>query len=485
MDGGVHIRSTGSAPVELRLDCVKLVYSQSESLMRASEKVFLRYGDQELRSESLSIFLKEDQRTLRNLRARYNVEGQIEGFDSQGGALKAMFKAAFLEIEPDDQTPESRTLRLDGEGASTVSLRQVLDDGMVRSIVGFHIEAQIRDSKVAEVRGEGMPVRIDEYSNFAKPVYLRRACATQLRAYAGPDGSFSHLLLNGQVDLQEEAMQLSGGNEAKVDAVQGTIEIKGSPVEVNAEQGELSAPLIRYSRKTGILKALSGVRAGLKSVEGAFGGALGGGSGADGMVQIEAEEATLTTTPQTFVFKGQARAWQGDNFLFAEQIRGDGGKQELAASGAVKTIWMPAPKDPAAAKPVPIVVNADTLSYRRAEAELVYEGNARLDQQGRFLSCNELTLELTQSTPSQVEKLLCKDKVVLDDTVGGQRVSGDFATYDPQSANVEITGQEVHLVDRLKNELVGRFLTYDFNTGKASLRSQAPNAEPPNAEQPQ
>src|SRR5262249_2149898 len=140
------------------------------------------------------------------------------------------------------------------------------------------------------------------------------------------------------------------------------------------------APIIRYSRKTGILRALSGVRAGLKSVEGAFGGALGGGSGASGMVQIEAEEATLTTTPRTFIFKGQARAWQGDNFLFADQIRGDAGKQELAASGAVKTIWVPAPKDPQT-KPAPIVVNADTLSYRRAAAQLVYQGNAKLDQQ--------------------------------------------------------------------------------------------------------
>lgn len=475
MDGGVHIRSTGSSPVEVRLDCVKLVYSQSENLVRASEKVYLRYGDQELRAESLSLFFKEDQRTLRNLRARYGVEGQIEGFDSQGGALKAMFKAAFLEIEPDENEPESRTLRLDGEGNQSALLRQVLDDGLVRSVAGYHLEAQIRDSKVAEVRGEGVPVRIDEYLDYPKPYYLRRACATQLRAYAGPDGSFSHLLLDGQVDLQEIGLQLSGGNEAKVDAVEGTIEIQGSPVEVNADQGELSAPVIRYSRKTGVLRALSGVRAALKSVEGAFGGALGGGAGVPGMVQIESQEATLTTTPRTFVFKGEARAWQGDNFLFADQIRGDAGKQELGASGTVKTIWVPTPKDPAA-RPLPIVVNADNLSYRRSEAQLIYQGNARLDQQGRYLNCNQLSLELTRTTPSQVDRLLCRDKVLLDDTTGGQRVTGDFATYDPQSATVEITGQEVHLIDRLKNELIGRFLTYDFNTGKASLRSQLPNA---------
>lgn len=481
MDGGVHIRSAASAPVELRLDCVKLVYSKTESLIQATEKVFMRYGDQEMRSESLSVFLKEDQRTLRNLRARFAVEGQIESFDSKGGFLRAMFQAAFLEIEPDESNPENSTLRLDGEKGQAATLRQVLDDGMVRSISGSHLEALIKNSKVSEVHGDGVPVRIDEYLNFARPVYLRRACATQLRAYNGPDGTFSHLLMNGQVDLQEEGIQLSGGNEAKIDGVEGTIEVKGSPVQVNGEQGELAAPLIRYSRKTGIVRALSGVRAGLKSAEGGFGGALGvEGNGLDGMVNIEAQEATLTTAPRTFIFKGQARAWQGDNFLFADQIRGDGGKQELSASGAVKTIWAPPPKKDQT-NPVPIVVNADTLSYRRAESELVYEGNAKLDQQGRFLQCNRLTLELTKTTPSQVEKLLCRENVVLDDTVDGQRVSGDFATYDPKQSTVEITGEEVRLLDKVKNELVGRFLTYDFNTGKANLRSQLPGEPRPPA----
>ncbi len=479
MDGGVHIRSAASAAVETRLDCVKLVYSRTESLIRATEKVFLRYGDQQLKAESLSLYMQEDQRTLRNLRARYSVEGLIEGFDPQGGTLKAMFKAAFLEIEPVEGVPDSSTLTLDGEGNQSASLKQVLEDGLVRSVTGYHLEALVRESKVAEVRGDGVPVRIDEYVDLAKPVYIRRACATQLRAYTGPDGSFSHLLMHGQVDLQEEGIQLSGGNEAKVDGVEGTVEIKGSPVEVNGEQGELAAPIIRYSRKTGIVRALSGVRAGLKSADGAFGGALGGErSGAGGMVNIEAQEATLTQTPQTFVFKGQARAWQGDNFLFADQIRGDSPKQELSASGGVKTIWAPPPKKQDATQAVPIVVNADTLSYRRAQSELVYQGNAKLDQQGRFLNCNELTLELTSTPPTEVEKLLCRDKVVLDDTVGGQRVSGDFAVYDPKSANVEITGNEVRLLDSLKNELVGRFLTYDFNTGKATLRSQAPGAAP-------
>lgn len=473
MDEGVHIRSAGRAPTELRLDCLKLVYSKSESMLRASDKVYLRYGDQELRTSVLSFFLKEDQRSIRSLRARYDIVGQIEGFDPQGGILKAMFQAAFLEIEPDDLDATRRTLRLDGENGQPALLKQVLEDGLVRSVQGYHLEALILDSRVSEIRGDGLPVRIDEYLDFPKPLYIRRACATQLRAYTGPDGSFSHLLLDGQVDLQEIGIQLSGGDEAKVDGVEGTIEIIGAPVEVNSEQGELAAPLIRYSRKTGILKALSGVRAGLKSSAGAFGGALGGTAGNDETVRIEADEATLMTNPRSFVFKGGARAWQGDNFLFADQIRGEAAKQELAAGGTVKTIWLPPQRGDV--KPVPIIVTADTLSYRRQESELVYDGNAKLDQQGRFLTCKELTLELTKSTPSEVKRLLCEKDVVLDDTLGGQRVTGDFAVYDPKSATVEITGEAVHLVDRQKNELVGRFLTYDFNTGKASLKSQLPS----------
>lgn len=473
MDEGVHIRSAGRAPTELRLDCLRLVYSKAESMIRATDKVYLRYGDQELRTGVLSFFLQEDQRTLRSMRARYDVVGQIEGFDPQGGILKAMFEAAFLEIEPDDLDATKRTLRLDGENGKPALLKQVLEDGLVRSVQGYHLEALILDSRVSEIRGDGLPVRVDEYLDFPKPIYIRRACATQLRAYTGPDGAFSHLLLDGQVDLQEIGIQLSGGDAAKVDGVEGTIEISGAPVEVNADQGELSSPLIRYSRKTGLLKALSGVRAGIKSSSGAFGGALGGSVANDETVRIDADEATMVANPRSFVFKGQARAWQGDNFLFADQIRGDASKQELAAGGSVKTIWLPPKRGEV--EPVPIVVTADTLSYRRQEAELVYDGNAKLDQTGRFLTCKELTLELTRTTPSEVKRLLCKDNVVLDDTLGGQRVTGDFAVYDPKSATVEITGDTVQLVDRQKNELMGRFLTYDFQTGKASLKSQIPS----------
>ncbi len=472
MGGGVHVRSSGTTNMELRLDCLQLTYSKAEKLIRASEKVFLRYEDQELRANFLSFFLDEEQGTLRSLRARYDVEGRIDGFDSQGGSLKAVFTSDFLEIEPDEKNPSSRILRLDGVDNKAVSLKQVLDDGLVRAVQGMHLEARIEESKVAEIHGTGLPVRVDEYLDFSERVYLRRACATNFRAFAGPDGSFSHLLLDGQVDLQEVGIQLSGGNEAKVNGVEGTIEMTGAPVEVNAQQGELAAPLIRYSRKTGILRALSGVRAAFKNNDGALGDALG--SSAEGTIRVDAEEASLSGSPRSFTFKGQVRAWQGDNFLFADQMRGDGAKQELSAAGKVKTIWMPPKKGEET--PLPIVVTADTLSYRRSESKLSYQGNSRLDQQGRFLHCNDLTLELTSKAPTEVERLVCRDKVLIDDTIGGQRVTGDFATYDPRSAAVEVTGEEVHLIDGQKNEFVGRFLTYDFKSGKASLRSQAPSA---------
>ncbi len=470
LSGGVHIRSTPGSEVPFRLDCERLTYHRGESLIRAIDDVAVRHGEQELETHALTIFLQRDQRTLRTLRARWDVRGSLAAADRLGGMTRVSFRAQVLDLQPSPANPELRKIQLEGTVARPAVVKVTAADGLARQLAGRYLEGQTENGRPVFLEGFGDPLVMDEFLDLEEPYPLRQACARRASARFLPDGSLARIFLDNQVELSSGELHLSGGSHATLELDSGTLEIEGPAVELYNERGNLTAPRISYSKETGLIRAMSGVRASLEAGAAATLARTPFARG-QGPVHVEAEEAHWSTEPQAFTFLGEVRAWRGQNLLLADQLRGDQEQQRMSASGGVKTVWIPQRAGEEEAGPIEIV--SDRLTYGRLEGMVAYGGEVKVTQDRRSLTCEELSVELDE-TGSDAERMTCRERVRLIDPVENRRASGDAAVYHVAAEQIEIFGEPMRLVDSQNNQMAGRYLLYDLGAGTVKIRSDRP-----------
>lgn len=497
--GGVHVRSVPGVEPRLRLDAQRLVYDRNDGLVRAIDDVHLRRGGGELRADTLNVFLRED-RSLRLVRARWNVRGGMKDVGLDGGVTRVSFEADRLDYQPAEADPGLIFGELYAEEEATgkrAILRSVRPDGSAQSMVGDLIEARVRDGRLLQVdakeTGSHRPVRLTEYLDVEPPHLLRQACARILNAGFRRDGALDQVRLLGEVEMSDARRHLDGGSQAAYNAADDRLEIEGDPVRLFDSRGDLRAPRMEVAMSRGVLRAEGGVEASLADgVRPALAGTpLGSG---DGPILVQSERAVWTESPPTFVFLDEVRAWQGQNLVLAQQLRGDQEARELAASGGVTTVWMPADRGekpgstPGAGASArmrrPVEVRAEDMVYSARAGELRYYGGVRLSSDGQSLSCREMTVEVAEgagsasgsATGAGAERMICFGNVELVDPVGGKRVTGASAIYEIEEDLIEVFGDEVVVVDRDGTRLQGRYLRYGLETGSSRLDSKVPES---------
>ena len=486
---GVHLHSRPGAETPMRLDCQRLVFKRSEGLIRAVDRVVFQMGEQHLRAHYLSLFLREDN-TLRTLRARWRIHGGLLGKDDAGGDRQMLYHGQFLEIEPSELDPENRRVVLRGTPEEPAAMSMRLADGLGRDMVAQEIQARVVDGDLSSVEATGTPLQMDEFLTMPGQKFrLRKVCARRLVAgfgaatggpAGGPGSELTQLYLEDQVELSERDLHLSGGQRAVVDIARGSFEIDGPQVTMSNDRGELTAPQIRYSQQTGLLKATGGVQATLaeKAASALAGSPLGTG---DGPIQVQSREAHWTEAPPGFVFRQDVRAWRGQNLLLAEQLRGDEASGEMAASGSVTTVWKPERSAGpggivAGAGTEPIEVSSATVSFRRRDNRLIYAGGVRLLQAGRRLTCNELGVDIEPGSGG-AEHMQCRGDVELIDPVSGNTVTGESAEYEVVEAKIEVLGDPVQVIDAERNVMDGGYLRYDLESGETRLSARKPTTD--------
>ncbi|MCG8458413.1 MAG: LPS export ABC transporter periplasmic protein LptC, partial [Holophagales bacterium] len=211
LEEGVHLHTVPGAPVPVRLDCQRLMYRRSEGLVRAVEDVYLQHGGQELRAHYLSLFLYEDQRSVKVVRARWNVEGALSSFDEAGGEIRASLRGQFLEVEPNAQDPELRQIDLEGTVEEPVFLRVSMPDGLGRTLEARKLQARARGGNLLKLGGFGDPLTMVEMIDVDPPYPLRHVCADTLDAGFLPGGELDQMVLRGQVEISDPTLHMSGG----------------------------------------------------------------------------------------------------------------------------------------------------------------------------------------------------------------------------------------------------------------------------------
>jgi len=467
LSGGVHLHSVGGAERPMRLDAQRLVYQRSGGVVRAVGNAALRGDRQSLTAHYLTIFLAEDGRTLEALRARWKVVGKVAVPDELGGETVIEYHGQFLDVQPDTPDPESRRIKLDGEG-ETVTLSVTDLTGLRRVFSGLYLIGHTRGDRLEQIESVGEPVVLREVLALPQPFPLRQLCAERVTARFLPDGGVSRIQFENRVELNDQGVSLAGGESASLNGEDGTFRIQGPEVLLSSRHGEVTAEQFVWTPQSDVIRAHSKVRAVLadRSVRALRGTPLAQG---DGPVQVEAAEAYWTAEPPSFTFEGQVRAWRGESLLLAEQLRGDEREQKLAASGGVRTVWVPAATDLASREPIEI--SAARVSYQEEGPKLVYDEKVEMRQGQRTLSCRQLTIELNDS--SRAERIICQDEVQMNDPVSGNRVrGGERAVYTLADEMVEISGENVELFDSGNNRMRGRYVRYDLRAGTFNIRSR-------------
>ena len=208
----------------------------------------------------------------------------------------------------------------------------------------------------------------------------------------------------------------------------------------------------------------------------------------EGPVNVVSQEAFWRQQPSSFVFRGDVRAWRGDNVLLAPEMRGDKAADQLTATGGVKTIWYPSEDQAAQAtgKPAavgnaaappqrnPVQVVASEMTYQQKTGVLLYTGNVRVDQQGKTLSCQKMQVDLDEKR--QAKSMVCTGDARINDPQVGRTVTGQRAVYHVAAKQVEVFGDPVTMKDKDGNQIRGKRAVYAMDTGKVEVKGVDPNA---------
>ena len=496
--GGSQVRSIAGIEPPLQLNAQRFVYERTKRWIRCEGGSRLQRGADWLQAQRIYGNVADDESGLTFVNALWDVSGEtratLQATPGKPGQpakpaterTRVKFSGKTLSVVLVPQGNQPRFVELEAPLDGRASLESA-GPGMVRTLTARrHIEGTLDNGVLNEAQAFGS-VEIQENAHLpGKPPTQRNAAGQTARATFRPDGQLATVELNSNV-VYKDGDVTANGNRGTLDMDQGRGEFAGSPVVVASDRGRLESPRMVYNTDTQIVSARDGVKAKLQKVEET---ALAGSPLAqgEGPVNVVSQEAFWRQQPSSFVFRGDVRAWRGDNVLLAPEMRGDKAADQLTATGGVKTIWYPSEDQAAQAtgKPAavgnaaappqrnPVQVVASEMTYQQKTGVLIYTGNVRVDQQGKTLSCQKMQVDLDEKR--QAKSMVCTGDARINDPQVGRTVTGQRAVYHVAAKQVEVFGDPVTMKDKDGNQIRGKRAVYAMDTGKVEVKGVDPNA---------
>ncbi len=463
--GPTRLETTGlDGEPAVELEATRIRVDRPRRTIRAEGSVSLVRGGDRLTAEQLTLFLAPDERTPQSVQARWQVVGQLAG-SSEGDAERPVrFRAHEVNLDLQGRPARPSRITLEAERGEHVVLLSPTEAGTVREIAARYLVATLTAGRPVAAQGF-QPVFFSEYPEGRADAPLRTAQADQVEAEFDAAGALGRLTLIGRVSFQEE--RVSGrGERGFVDLERGRAELFGRAVRLTSERGELVAPHVAWDRTTGLTTADGGVQAKLEPEAAEL--VAGAAAGGRGPVRVEAQEAIFQEAPRGFLFRGRVQAWQGENVLFAEQLRGEEEAQRLSAGGGVRTLYRSGAPD--ASELPETEITSSTFAYRKAERSLIWSGEVRMSQGGRLLTSGELLADLDES--DRIVKMTATAPVRLEEATSGRVVTAERAIYDVEARTTLFSGSPVELAEGQGTRIRGRRLEYDLASGAARVLTE-------------
>ncbi|HEV2845723.1 MAG TPA: LPS export ABC transporter periplasmic protein LptC [Thermoanaerobaculia bacterium] len=492
LQGGTRVNSVPGVEPPVAITSQRLVYERKKRWLRIEGGANLRRGLDRLSARRIFGNLSEDESALTFVHAFWDINGETRStVQPAGGAPQpttVRFRGKDLAVLLQPTGNQVRRVELDGakEGGGK-AVMEAVGPGIVRTLTARRIEGVLTNGVLSAAEGLG-GIEIRETSKVEGRTVVRTATGQRGTADFRPDGQLTRVELHQAVTYRDGQVTATG-NLATVDMEEGRGEFFGAPVVVASDRGRMDAPRVVYNTDNQIVTARGGVRALLTRVEET---AMAGTplSEGEGPVHVESQEAFWRQEPSSFLFRGDVRAWRGENLLLAPELRGDRAADQLVATGGVKTLWFPTPEQRAKSaarkegegtgQKGPIQVVSNEMNFLNKQGVLVYTGNVRVDQEGRTLTCQRLEVKLGEKE-REAEKMTCTGDTKLNDPKAGRRVEGQRAVYEVGQRQVDIFGEPVVMRDKDGNVVRGRRVVYFMEDGRVEVKGKdevAPAAVP-------
>jgi lipopolysaccharide transport protein LptA/LPS export ABC transporter protein LptC len=499
LQGGARVESVPGVVPAVSINAQRLIYDRQQHWLRAEGGADLRRGADWLSAVRIYGNLSEDETTLTFVHAFWEISGETHSTaplapgKPPSTPTTVRFKGgkdlvvAFQPEGKGGQPNQPSRVEMEAPDNGRVQMAS-MGGGITRTLTARRIGGTLENRVLSAADATG-GVEIHEMSKGpdGKPLQ-RQATGQRGTATFKPDGQIATMDLDINV-VYRDGQATATGDHGSLDLEQARGDFVGNPVVITSDRGRVEAPRMVYNTDQQIVNARGGVKALMTRVEET---SLSGTPIANGQgpVHVESQEAFWRQQPSSFIFRGDVRAWRGDNLLLAPELRGDKTADQLTATGGVKTLFYPTqeqaqkqtgtkPGAGAAAKPTPIQASASDLQYTQKSGVLIYTGNVRVDQEGKTITCQKMEVDL--GADHQAKTMICTGDVKLNDPKAGRRIEGQKAVYQVSQRQVEITGAPVTMNDKEGNQVRGQRVLYYVDDGRAVVQGKEGEGNPPPA----
>jgi LPS export ABC transporter protein LptC/lipopolysaccharide transport protein LptA len=488
LQAGARVESVPGTVPPVLINAQRLIYDRQQHWLRAEGGAGIARGADRLAAGRIYGNLSDDEKALTFVHAFFDIEGETHseakpaagrppttvrfkgGKDLAVNFVKEQNQPSHVEFE----APDDGRVEMTSAGG-----------GIVRTLTARRIGGSL-ENRVLNAADATGGVEIREISQVAGKTALRQATGQRGAATFKPDGQLATMELDNNV-VYHDGQVTAIGDQGTLDMEQGRGEFTGNPVVITSDRGRVEAPRMVYNTDQQIVNARGGVRALLQKVEetAMAGTPLANG---EGPVHVESQEAFWRQQPSSFIFRGDVRAWRGENLLLAPELRGDKAADQLTATGGVKSLFYPTSEGKSATggtakageKPKPIQATASDLQYQQKGEQksgvLVYTGNVRVDQEGKTITCQRMEVDL--GADHQAKTMTCTGDVKVNDPKVGRKISGQKAVYQVNQRQVDITGEPVSMTDKDGNQVRGKRVLYYVDDGRAVVQGKEGEANP-------
>ena len=192
-------------------------------------------------------------------------------------------------------------------------------------------------------------------------------------------------------------------------------------------------------------------------------------------VFVTADNASFDHDEETALYKGNARAWQGNNYVRAERLFLQQKQGQLLAEGKVQSKLYDASRTVGGRKSkIPVFASAGKMLFQQKKNLLRYENNVDIRQGTDRIEAGIANVFLDKD--NELSRTVIEKDVVI--TQPNRRASGNYAEYDAVSESVVLRGNPARVRDDENGSSQGREVTVDLKTnrvvGKGKTKKNSP-----------
>ena len=309
--------------------------------------------------------------------------------------------------------------------------------------------------------------------------------ARVLDASFANDGQWSAVEEKGDVRF-EQGDKRASAQDATIDRASGKILLSGSPV-ISDSLTRTSASTVTLSQKSTEFAAEGGVVTTYFPAKNSKAGAMKSGTEP---VHISAQKVMGSTTSGRVVYSGNARLWQGQSVLQAEQIAISRDQNMLQAAGNVAAAFpqvsgpslLPASEArKSGSGPALWQARAQQLTYLGQRGKLRLAGGVTIASGQVSLTAQTLDIDLSESHVStspagpsplggQLKRAVARGHVTVRQ--GDLRATAETGTYTAADGKFVLSGGKPTIIDGSGNSAAGRSLTFFLPNGTILIDSQ-------------